>query len=154
MRLHRTPQWQRKPLKKKVVVVGAGTAGLTCAARLKELGAEVIVFEKSRGVSGRMASRRMEHGFCDHGAQYFTARSDAFLSLVLHWQALGLVTPWNARIARIGFSDESPVRETQRFIGVPRMTSPMAMLAEGLDVRLNTRILKIERMPVGWSVTD
>jgi len=154
MRLHRTPQWQRKPLKRKVVVVGAGTAGLTCAARLKELGAEVIVFEKSRGVSGRMASRRMEHGFCDHGAQYFTARSDGFLSLVLHWQALGLVTPWNARIARIGFSDESPVRESQRFIGVPRMTSPMAMLAEGLDVRLNTRISKIERMPVGWSVTD
>jgi len=151
---HRTPQWQRKPLKRKVVVVGAGTAGLTCAARLKEIGAEVVVFEKSRGVSGRMASRRMEHGFCDHGAQYFTARSDGFGSLVSRWQVLGLVTPWNARIVKIGFSDESPVRETQRFIGVPRMTSPMSMLSEGLDVRLNIRIAKIEQMAGGWSVID
>jgi hypothetical protein len=96
----------------------------------------------------------MEQGFCDHGAQYFTARSDEFRSLVSRWQALGLVTPWEARIARIGFSDESLVRETPRFVGVPRMTSPMTTLAEELDVRLNIRIAKIERMAGGWSVID
>ena len=42
-----------------VVVVGAGIAGLTAARSLVESGAGVIVVDKSRGVGGRMATRRI-----------------------------------------------------------------------------------------------
>ncbi len=38
----------------KVIVVGAGLAGLTCARVLRERGAEVAVFEASDGVGGRV----------------------------------------------------------------------------------------------------
>ena len=41
-------------VKKRVAVIGAGIAGLSCATRLQALGFEVEVFEKSRGPSGRM----------------------------------------------------------------------------------------------------
>ncbi|MDE4959738.1 NAD(P)-binding protein, partial [Francisella tularensis subsp. holarctica] len=38
----------------KIAIIGAGIAGLTAAKILKD-SAQVIVFEKSRGVSGRMS---------------------------------------------------------------------------------------------------
>ena len=43
----------------RVAVVGAGLAGLFAARELRGAGHEVIVVEKSRGVGGRLASRRV-----------------------------------------------------------------------------------------------
>lgn len=37
----------------KVVIVGAGLTGLTCAKVLRERGVEIAVFEASDGVGGR-----------------------------------------------------------------------------------------------------
>ena len=59
---------------KRVVIIGAGIAGLSCAQELKLHGISVDIFEKSRGPSGRMSTRRSEAWSADHGAQYFTAR--------------------------------------------------------------------------------
>ena len=61
-------------------VIGAGMAGITCARTLVQAGHRVTVFEKSRGTSGRMATRDSAFGSFDHGAQYFTARDERFLA--------------------------------------------------------------------------
>ena len=37
--------------------IGAGMAGIACARTLVQAGHQVTVFEKSRGVGGRMATR-------------------------------------------------------------------------------------------------
>jgi predicted NAD/FAD-dependent oxidoreductase len=51
-------------------VIGAGISGLICARTLAQHGWLVTVFEKGRGVGGRMAVRRTEAGLAfDHGAQ-------------------------------------------------------------------------------------
>jgi predicted NAD/FAD-dependent oxidoreductase len=63
--------------RRKIAVVGAGIAGLALARSLHDI-ADVTVFEKSRGVGGRMATRRAGAVGFDHGAQYFTVRDDAF----------------------------------------------------------------------------
>ena len=42
-----------------VAVIGAGMAGLTCAQALCQSDQNVIVLDKSRGVGGRMATRRL-----------------------------------------------------------------------------------------------
>ncbi|MFY9458131.1 MAG: FAD-dependent oxidoreductase, partial [Aquabacterium commune] len=55
-----------------VAVVGAGLAGLSCAQALRSAGLQVTVLDKSRGVAGRMSTRRGEGWQADHGAQYFT----------------------------------------------------------------------------------
>ena len=62
---------------KKIAIIGAGLSGLSIAHLLKE-NADITLFEKARGVSGRMSTRRAEPYFFDHGAQYFTARTKAF----------------------------------------------------------------------------
>jgi len=55
-----------------VAIVGAGPAGLAAAYLLESLGLACRVFEKSRGVAGRAASRSREECRYDHGANYFT----------------------------------------------------------------------------------
>src|SRR5918911_2544857 len=58
----------------RVIVVGAGLAGLTCAKVLRERGAEVAVFEASDGVGGRVRTDERDGFLLDRGFQvYFTS---------------------------------------------------------------------------------
>ncbi len=58
----------------KVIVVGAGLAGLTCAKALREGGAGVTAFEASDGVGGRVRTDEKDGFLLDRGVQaYFTA---------------------------------------------------------------------------------
>ena len=83
----------------RVAVVGAGISGLICARTLAENGCDVNVYEKSRGVGGRMSTRRVDDTLSfDHGAQYFTARDGRFKRYVESWIDDGLVQPWHGRI--------------------------------------------------------
>jgi len=51
----------------RVAVVGAGIAGLVAARDLAGAGHDVTVIEKSRGLGGRLAARRVEGTVVDHG---------------------------------------------------------------------------------------
>ena len=58
----------------RVIVVGAGLAGLTCAKVLSERGIEVAVFEASDGIGGRVRTDEKDGFLLDRGFQvYFTA---------------------------------------------------------------------------------
>ncbi|MEY4428674.1 MAG: hypothetical protein RLZZ182_1363 [Pseudomonadota bacterium] len=123
-----------------VAVVGAGLAGLACALALQQAGASVQVFDKSRGPSGRMSTRRGEGWQCDHGAQYFTARDAAFQAEVQAWQAAGVAARWAPRLAVFGTPPQASSGEaTERWVGTPRMTAPAQWLAGQL-----ARPLKLE----------
>ena len=43
----------------RIAVIGAGIAGLACAQELARADAKVTVFERSRGLGGRLATRRV-----------------------------------------------------------------------------------------------
>jgi len=65
-----------------LAIVGAGAAGAGAAYALREEPVEVTVFEKSRGVFGRGATRR-KNGCCyDHGANYVKADDERVSELV------------------------------------------------------------------------
>lgn len=53
--------------KKKVIVVGAGIAGLRCAAVLQRHGIEVVVLEGRDRIGGRIHTTRSEKGVRDIG---------------------------------------------------------------------------------------
>ncbi len=60
------------PRRKRLAIIGAGPAGLAAAWRLRHVAdIDVTVFEKSRGVFGRAATRTRHGARLDPGANYF-----------------------------------------------------------------------------------
>ncbi|MEP0518808.1 MAG: FAD-dependent oxidoreductase [Hyphomicrobiales bacterium] len=66
----------------RVLVIGAGMAGLSAAKALLAAGDQPIVVDKSRGVGGRLATRRTPFGAFNHGAPTVSAISDPFKSFL------------------------------------------------------------------------
>ncbi len=67
---------------KNIAIIGAGLSGLAAAYRLAEIDSNVTVFEKSKGVSGRAASRSRNGCRYDYGANYFKVSSDEVARLL------------------------------------------------------------------------
>jgi predicted NAD/FAD-dependent oxidoreductase len=128
----------------KVVVVGAGVAGLIAARSIVAEGHEVIVLDKGRSSGGRCATRRIGNAVFDHGAQFFTVRSDEFARLVDQWLREGVAREW---CRGFGSGDGHP-----RFCGAAGMTSITKHLAAPLDVRYSKMVFEIERSERGWRV--
>jgi renalase len=135
---------------KSCVVVGAGISGLLAAKALDESGWAVTVLEKSRGVGGRMATRRVGEGTFDHGAQFFTVRGERFANLVEGWLRAGVATEWTR-----GFADaEGQPNEDghPRYRGSEGMTSIPKHIAQGLDVRTSERVVGVDDGDDGWEI--
>ena len=86
----------------RVVIVGAGLAGLTAAGALVA-DHDVVLLDKGRSPGGRLATRRIGGAVFDHGAQFFTVRSDEFGRRVDRWRRDGVVAEWCR-----GFGDTTP----------------------------------------------
>ena len=146
-----------------IAVIGAGLAGLSCAQALLQAGHTVHVFDKARGPSGRMSTRRAEDDNgpwqCDHGAQYFTAREPAFRAEVARWQQAGVAALWDARLASFdGTAWSNPATPLERFVGTPRMTSPAAWLVQHLGepalAQWQTTVQRLDHSEGGWTITS
>lgn len=119
-------------------VIGAGVAGLSCAQLLKKSGHTPLVLEKSRGIGGRLATRRTDLGFqFDHGAQFITAQTSGFDALLEH-------------LTRIGAAGEWPVQDRAVTVGVPSMNAVAKEIGAGLDIRRNTLVTSISETGNGW----
>lgn len=72
-----------------VIIVGAGVAGLTCARVLGDAGKRVRLLERSRGVGGRCATRRVDGQSVDHGLVFVLGRDpdslEALREVPGHW---------------------------------------------------------------------
>lgn len=141
----------------RIAIIGAGLSGLTAARVLQDQGWQVQVFEKSRGVGGRMSTRRQSAARFDHGAQYFTVRSPQFRDLLRPLIAQGLVARWPEGHQQIVTFDEdgigSPVsNETERWVAVPGMSALCKSLAEGLSIRTRIRIGRTRYQSGTWTL--
>jgi predicted NAD/FAD-dependent oxidoreductase len=136
---------------KHFAVIGAGMAGITCARTLVQAGHRVTIFEKSRGVGGRMATRDSAFGSFDHGAQYFTARDPRFLaalettpSICKRWSANSVqILDELGHVTAPGLSNRDA-----HWVGVPGMKSLVAAWAAPLkaagNIEMQTRVMRIE----------
>ncbi len=136
-----------------IAIVGAGLAGLSCARALADQGHLVQVFEKSRGVGGRMSTRNFETWACDHGAQYFTAHDPAFQMQVENWLACGAVALWDAKMTSFEKNGWQTIKPSVgRFVGTPSMTAPAKQLAKGLTIHFATTINQLVREGLAWKL--
>lgn len=135
-----------------VIVVGTGLSGLVAARTLQDAGMSVICLDKARGPGGRLATRRIQNGVADHGAQFFTVRTGEFQKQVDEWLHSGHVFVWSR-----GWSDGSLKRTVgdghPRYAAKGGMNSLAKLLAESLsDLRYNARVLAIQRQQDSWIV--
>lgn len=77
-----------------VIIVGAGIAGLSCAGELTRAGARVKLIEKSRGVGGRCATRRVQGQPVDHGIAFYHGSDRTLFDVIAESDEDGLIEGW------------------------------------------------------------
>lgn len=116
-----------------VAVIGGGMAGVTAARRLVMAGADVTVFEKSRGLGGRLATRRMDGGYsADHGAQFLAAESPAFRAFLEQAVDAGSIATWNVSSGT-----------DKWYVGTPAMNSFLKTEPPGFDLRVSSHVAAV-----------
>jgi predicted NAD/FAD-dependent oxidoreductase len=122
-----------------VLVVGTGIAALAAGERLRAAGRDVVLVDKARGVGGRLATRRLAEGNCDHGVPSFRVEGEDFRHATLPWLKEGVAKTW-ARLA--SGASPLPTPAATELVGVPGMTALAKAMAKSLpavdlDVKLD-----------------
>lgn len=119
-----------------VVIVGAGLAGLTAARELARQGRRPLILEKSRGVGGRLATRRWKGATLDHGCPALPdGIANAYESLM---------RPWPAGEALVG---------PRAWVPAGGMTAFPKHLADGIEIRGNTLLTGLDYSDGQWLLT-
>ncbi len=105
-----------------VAVIGTGLSGLACATVLREGGEGVVLFDKSRGYGGRVASRRREGFAFDHGLPTFDPIATETLPLL----------------------DSLPIWGAHGRVAQPRMNAFPRGIGEAFESRMGARITAID----------
>jgi predicted NAD/FAD-dependent oxidoreductase len=123
-----------------VAIVGAGIAGLACAGRLAQAGMAAVLFDKGRGIGGRVTTRRIEGLQFDHGAQYVTSRESGFADVLADLSAKGAVAVWDDGSGR------------RPIVGRPGMSALAKALGAGLEVHQAALVTAIIPAGQGWTL--
>lgn len=125
-----------------VAIIGAGVAGLLCARDLNRLGIACTVFEKSRGLGGRLARRQHVWGELDIGAPFLTVQTPLPEWGQLEGQGLLVVRRFSACRWQDGAVQTLP--DQQHYLVAPSNNGLCHYLAEGLDIRRACRVASVE----------
>lgn len=145
-----------------IAIIGAGCSGLSAAHTLRDAGYIVTLFEKSRGVGGRAATRQRDGFIYDHGAQYIKdAGSASSLSnniVTERFRAPDLIDIQKPVWIFDGaghIQEGDPKQNAEpKWCYRSGLTALAKRMAEGLEIRYETRIGSIEQTPNGWNVLD
>lgn len=110
-----------------VAIIGAGMAGLVSAQVLSQAGYSVQVVEKSRGLGGRVATRRLHDTCADHGVCYLKPKGELLGRFVELLSLRHILEVWNY--------DPVP-----NYIAPEGMSAIAKFLAQNLQISLNQRV--------------
>jgi predicted NAD/FAD-dependent oxidoreductase len=140
---------------KDVIVIGAGMAGLICAQQLKQAGLDVTIVEKSAGVGGRMATRRLQGTWVDHGAQLISIKSDSFDRFIRKLQEKQIVQEWTRNVYQLSesglFPPDADKRHT-RYCCPLGMTAIAKYLSNELSIINNARVIGVNHNDIRWQL--
>lgn len=138
-----------------IVIIGAGIAGLACAQVLQQAGYQVAVIEKSRGVGGRMATRRLGDVRVDHGTCYVAPKGEQFRQFIHALVDRGVVQVWTDAVYELSAEGtlQPPAAQTARYVAADGMSAIAKCLAPQLDIRLSQRVTHLELRANQWHLT-
>lgn len=116
----------------KIIIIGAGLAGLSAAKILTQKGHIVTVLDKGRGVGGRMSTRTIGEAKVDHGAQYFAVKSPDFQAFISEMQSENVTAEW--QLAQ---------RENVRYVGAKGMNTIPKKMTASLNVLVNEKVISV-----------
>jgi predicted NAD/FAD-dependent oxidoreductase len=134
----------------RIAVIGAGMAGLACAAELARADARVVVFERARGLGGRLATRRVGDLAFDHGAQFITARSRAFVRYAEAAVRTGVLDAWKPRLMEDSRSWPEPIEDW--WIGKPGMSALVRPLSRNIELMHGVTVHELLPGQRGWEL--
>ena len=134
----------------RIAVIGAGIAGLACARELAGADARVTVFERSRGLGGRLGTRRQGNLAFDHGAQFITARSRPFLKYVEIAKRAGMARAWQPRLMEDDRRFDAPFDEWH--VGMPGMSAIVRPLSRGIELQTGVGVHELLQGVRGWEL--
>ena len=129
---------------KKIAIIGAGLSGLTLGQKLSKK-ADVFVFEKGRGVGGRMATRYADPFVFDHGAPYWTVTTQEFKNFLAPLMG-SVVAKWRGNIITLDNSNPivNNISRSSYFVATPNMNSLCKHLAIDLNIKTQYEIMSIK----------
>ena len=137
----------------RIAIIGCGVAGLSAARELRRHGIDTILFDKSRGVGGRMSTRYAGEWEFDHGAQFFTIQDAEFKAEIERAIAAGVVSPWESKGLYLNAAGQvSTDKGRPRYVARPHMNSLVKFWAKDLDVKLGKRVSVVDKGN-GWTLS-
>ena len=137
-----------------VWVIGAGMAGLLCAQWLRHWGYRVGVVDKSRGLGGRVATRRLGGTCGDHGARYLEAQGTYTEQLIQICQQghPPVVVPWEPPLQIMSADGRSHPASQPRYGAPLGMTAIAKTLAADLPILRGQRVERLKSLDGGWEL--
>jgi hypothetical protein len=137
-----------------IAVIGAGVAGLTCAQKLQQSGRRVVVFDKSQGLGGRLATRRLAGTHADHGVCYLQPKGAAFGQLVDELVKEQILRVWTEGIYRLSADGvlQPPVKFAPYYAAPAGATAIAKYLGRNLEIIKGQAITAISPIGNGWEI--
>jgi predicted NAD/FAD-dependent oxidoreductase len=123
--------------KPKIIILGAGISGIACALSLHE-NFDVQIFEKSKGVGGRLCAKNTREGLFHYGAQYCTAQSSAFQNFLIENDAEYFSG------SSFDLKTNSCIHTQNFFVGVNGMHSLLKNYNKILNMHFNHRVIRVD----------
>lgn len=129
-------------------IIGAGLAGLTAGKMLAQTGHDVIVFEKSRGFGGRLATRYSGEDSSvkfDHGCPHLFATDSRYQQFIDELEKKNILKKWADEFHYWNGDSlfrSHPQKKKQQYYFAPQgMNEVGKYLSRWVDVRTNTKVI-------------
>lgn len=144
----------------RLIVVGAGLSGLAVARTLATIAPSISIHmvEKSRGLGGRVATRRRDGVTFDHGAQFFRPidadQKRFFTEELPHDTLIDIAKPVHTFDAtnRITIGDSAQNNEAKFVYRDGISTLAKLLRTPSMTLSLQTRIQRIEAERTGYTI--
>jgi len=138
-----------------IVIIGAGSSGLAAAHTLLDAGHTVTIFEKSRGVGGRAATRNRAGFIYDYGANYIKPGAPDSVELITKRfytpDLIDIQKPvWTFDGSQHIQEGDSTQNAEPKWSYRRGLTTLSRKMAKGLNIHLSTHVARIQQQANAW----